>query len=387
MTDQQIPEGWETMKFGDVAKHISKRVEPSETEIEIYVGLEHLDPESLKIKRHGVPSDVGGQKLLVKKGQIIFGKRRAYQRKVAVADWDCICSAHAMVLEANPNKVVPEFLPFFMQSDAFMKRAVAISEGSLSPTIKWKALASQSFIFPSLERQQELIPLLKNIVLCNNLSDDLYQSHENLEDLLVVDFLKKIDKSSCDSVPLSAVSKRITVGIVNKPADLYVSAAEGVLALRSQNIRRGNLCLDNVVYISTEGHEKHKKSQLRAGDVVVVRTGYPGTACVIPEGVGELNSIDILILTVNDELLLPEYVAAFINSPLGKGQVLEGAGGLAQQHFNVKALKGMEIIVPTLSEQRRLVNSLDSIKDVVSNIMAANKNRNSILESLRANLN
>ncbi|MBF4354783.1 restriction endonuclease subunit S, partial [Vibrio anguillarum] len=98
MTERQLPEGWQVVKFGDIAKHISKRVEPSETELKVYVGLEHLDPDSLKIKRHGVPSDVAGQKLLVKKGQIIFGKRRAYQRKIAVADWDCICSAHAMVL-------------------------------------------------------------------------------------------------------------------------------------------------------------------------------------------------------------------------------------------------------------------------------------------------
>ena len=57
MTEQQLPEGWQMVKFGDIAKHISKRVEPSETDLEIYVGLEHLDPDSLKIKRHGTPSD------------------------------------------------------------------------------------------------------------------------------------------------------------------------------------------------------------------------------------------------------------------------------------------------------------------------------------------
>lgn len=160
MTEQQLPAGWQMVKFGDIAKHISKRVEPSETDLEIYVGLEHLDPDSLKIKRHGVPSDVAGQKLLVKKGQIIFGKRRAYQRKVAVADWDCICSAHAMVLEANPKKVIPGFLPFFMQSDVFMNRAVAISEGSLSPTIKWKVLSEQRFVIPTENKQSMLLQLL-----------------------------------------------------------------------------------------------------------------------------------------------------------------------------------------------------------------------------------
>jgi restriction endonuclease S subunit len=164
------------VKFGDIAKHISKRVEPSETNLDIYVGLEHLDPDSLKIKRHGVPSDVSGQKLLVKKGQIIFGKRRAYQRKVAVADWDCICSAHAMVLEANPCMVIPEFLPFFMQSEVFMNRAVEISEGSLSPTIKWKVLCSQKFPVPNIDIQRKLIAKLETIERLAGLIDSAFES-------------------------------------------------------------------------------------------------------------------------------------------------------------------------------------------------------------------
>ncbi len=179
------------VKFGDIAKHISKRVEPSETKLEIYVGLEHLDPDSLKIKRHGVPSDVEGQKLLVKKGQIIFGKRRAYQRKVAVADWDCICSAHAMVLEANAKNVVPEFLQFFMQSDVFMNRAVAISEGSLSPTIKWKILAQQIFLFPNLDEQKKLLQCLNSVERSLNLGDEVLDQVYTLKRILITKFFSK----------------------------------------------------------------------------------------------------------------------------------------------------------------------------------------------------
>ncbi|EZQ01076.1 restriction endonuclease subunit S [Acinetobacter sp. Ver3] len=163
---------YQEVKFGEIAKHISKRIEPSETTLEIYVGLEHLDPDSLKITRHGVPSDVAGQKLLVKKGQIIFGKRRAYQRKIAVADWDCICSAHAMVLEAIPGKILPEFLPFFMQSNQFMERAVEISEGSLSPTIKWKVLEIQKFKLPTIENQKTILKGLEGIEKVSNASKE-----------------------------------------------------------------------------------------------------------------------------------------------------------------------------------------------------------------------
>lgn len=193
MTVQQLPEGWRMVKFGDIAKHISKRVEPSETDLDIYVGLEHLDPDSLKIKRYGVPSDVAGQKLLVKKGQIIFGKRRAYQRKVAVADWDCICSAHAMVLETNLEKVIPGFLPFFMQSDVFMSRAIAISEGSLSPTIKWKALSDQKFLIPNLDDQKKFVNLMKHHQALMERYENLKLSCEILTDSIIKNELHVFD--------------------------------------------------------------------------------------------------------------------------------------------------------------------------------------------------
>ena len=163
LTEKQIKDGWQVVKFGEIARNISERVNPHETDLEVYVGLEHLDPQSLRITRRGVPSDVKGQKLRVRPGQIIFGKRRAYQKKVAVADFDGICSAHAMVLEEIPGKITPGLLPFFMQSDMFMDRAVAISEGSLSPTIKWKTLAVQEFPLPPIDRQKEILEVLEKV--------------------------------------------------------------------------------------------------------------------------------------------------------------------------------------------------------------------------------
>ena len=97
-----------------------------------------------------------GQKLRFRKGDIIFGKRRAYQRKLAVAEFDGICSAHAMVIRAKAEAVLPGFLPFLMRSDMFMERAMAISVGSLSPTINWTTLKVQEFALPPTAEQRRL---------------------------------------------------------------------------------------------------------------------------------------------------------------------------------------------------------------------------------------
>ncbi len=152
---------FETIKFEKIALHISERVEPQKTTLDTYVGLEHLEPDNLIIERTGKPDDVIGTKLKIYKGDIIFGKRRAYQRKVGVSHFDGIASAHSMILRVDENHIEKDFLPFFMQSDIFMNRAVQISEGSLSPTIKWKTLASQEFILPKKEKQNELVQAFK----------------------------------------------------------------------------------------------------------------------------------------------------------------------------------------------------------------------------------
>lgn len=152
--------GWKKYRFDEMVQNISERVEPSQTDLDVYVGLEHIDPDSLHIKRHGHPSDVEGTKLRFYKGDIIFGRRRAYQRKTALATTDGICSAHAMVLRAKEDVIDPLFLPFLFHSKSFIDMAITISVGGLSPTINWKDIAKQEFLLPPKPKQKRLAALL-----------------------------------------------------------------------------------------------------------------------------------------------------------------------------------------------------------------------------------
>ncbi|WP_211243502.1 restriction endonuclease subunit S [Chitiniphilus eburneus] len=162
--NKNLKPGWKVWRFDQIAINVNVRIDnPSESGMEHYVGLEHLDADSLKIRRWGTPDDVEATKLMFKKGDIIFARRRAYQRKLGVAEFDGICSAHAMVLRAKPEVVLPEFLPFFMQSNLFMNRAVEISVGSLSPTINWKTMAAQEFALPSMDEQISLATAFSSI--------------------------------------------------------------------------------------------------------------------------------------------------------------------------------------------------------------------------------
>ena len=151
---------WKKYRFDEMVQNIAERVEPSQTDLDVYVGLEHIDPDCLHLSRHGHPSDVEGTKLRFYKGDIIFGRRRAYQRKTALATTDGICSAHAMVVRAKEDVVDPVFLPFLFHSKSFIDMAITISVGGLSPTINWKDIAKQEFLLPPKAEQKRLAELL-----------------------------------------------------------------------------------------------------------------------------------------------------------------------------------------------------------------------------------
>lgn len=359
MTEQQLPEGWQMVKFGDIAKHISKRVEPSETDLKIYVGLEHLDPDSLKIKRHGVPADVEGQKLLVKKGQIIFGKRRAYQRKVAVADWDCICSAHAMVLEENSKMVIPGFLPFFMQSDIFMNRAVAISEGSLSPTIKWKVLAEQVFLFPSKNRQLKMLPILSSCNLASLKNDAALESLLFFRKVIFREHISKlIIRHNVSREKLGGVC-RISTGKTPPPNEREYW--EGDIPF----ITPGDISSDSLYINSGERNITHKGLEktpsVPKGAVLLTCIGSTiGKAAISSCDLSTNQQINSLICS---EKILPEYLIVWIQNNL---EVIKKYTGIqAVPIINKSTLANIDVDVPFLEEQLKLVmvvREMDSLR-------------------------
>jgi len=211
MVDKGTKAGWKVWRFEQMATNVNVRIDnPSESGMEHYVGLEHLDPDSLRIRRWGSPDDVEATKLYFKTGDIIFARRRAYQRKLGVAEFDGICSAHAMVVRAKPEVVLSEILPFFMQSELFMNRAVEISVGSLSPTINWKTMAVQEFVLPPIEEQRKIIKLLSSVREIKEEAEGLVESLCNLREALAFDAWR--GNHGWSEIPLGDVCDKIQDG-------------------------------------------------------------------------------------------------------------------------------------------------------------------------------
>ncbi len=169
---------WVELKFSNICENIVEKVVPKKSNLNHYIGLKHLDSGSLKIRRYGQTLNLDGDKLKIYKGDIIFAKRNAYLKRVSIADFDAVASAHSMVLRAKSKNISPQFLPFFLLSDLFWQKAIEISVGSLSPTINWKSLAKQQFSIPPIDQQVKLSKILWSL---NNLIEKEKELHSSLD--------------------------------------------------------------------------------------------------------------------------------------------------------------------------------------------------------------
>jgi type I restriction enzyme S subunit len=165
---RNLPKGWRIVRFGDVVRDVNESERnPLAAGLERFIGLEHIEPENLHLKRWGLLAD--GQISFTKrfrKGQVLFGKRRAYQRKVAVAEFDGICSSDILTFEPKGDALFPELLPFIVQSDGFFEHALGTSSGSLSPRTRWSQLQDYEFPLPPKDEQCRIAEILRGADEC-----------------------------------------------------------------------------------------------------------------------------------------------------------------------------------------------------------------------------
>ncbi len=152
---------WQRVRFGDVVENVNETErDPAAAGIERFIAMEHLEPGSLHVRTWGNVADGTTFTRRCRPGQVLFGKRRAYQRKVAVAEFDAVVSGDIYVFAPKDERLIPELLPFICMSDRFFEFAVETSAGSLSPRTNWSHLAQFEFGLPPLAQQRRMVDIL-----------------------------------------------------------------------------------------------------------------------------------------------------------------------------------------------------------------------------------
>ncbi len=353
-------------KFADIAYNITDKKMPEPGDEELYIGLEHLDSGKLNVTRWGSPVELTGQKLVMKKGDVLFGRRNTYLRRAAIAPHDGIFSAHGMILRPKTEVIDPDYFPFFISSDYFMNAAIRISVGSLSPTVNWKTLKELEFDIPDLVQQRKSADLL-------TVANEAKEAYERLliktDELVKSQFIEMFgDPVENDhQLPVEKLGDHIEVvgGFAFKSTQFKTS---GVPVIKIGNINAGYFKDDNLQFWDYD--PALERYLLLPGDLVISLTGTVGkddygNICVLSNAYPRyyLNQRNAKI--VLKDTVIAEYITALLKNKQVKN-LLTGAGqGVRQANISNRAITELQVPLPNIDAQKafaELVKQSDKSK-------------------------
>ena len=362
----------QTVKFSSVITlSTSRTADPASAGIDRFVGLEHIEPENLHIRSWGNVADGTTFTSTFKRGQVLFGKRRAYQRKVAVADFDGVCSSDIYVFESkDPNVLLPELVPFICQSEGFYDYAVKTSAGSLSPRTNWSHLANYEFPLPPVDEQRRIADLLwaadKSISEYENATEKLYGVFSSKAN----GFFAKLQQKNVSIEKLKDLcSQPIVNGIFRRRKDF----GEGIPLVNVTDIYSGFRVDETSLDRVRANEDEQERFSAKPGDVIFNRSSLVfegiGHACLIPETQEPLVfECHLMRVRPNRKKILPEYLARLSLSKFGRSYIESVARKTTMTTMNQQDLNNMPILVPDLEQQKLISEQLDDIEQKIEEV-------------------
>ena len=371
-------------RFDEIAINISEKKKPTAEDQKLYVGLEHLDSGSLVVSRWGSNVPIKGEKLIMRKGDVLLGKRNAYLRRAAIAPHDGIFSAHGMVLRPNENVVDRNFFPFFISSDYFFDEAIRISVGSLSPTVNWSDLRRLEFDLPAMDEQRKLARVLWAV-------NDTVEAYKRLmaatEELVRGQFAEmfggieeKIYLEDCCTV-------HARVGWQALKKDEYQDTGDYML-ITGTDFKDGRVDYSTCVYVSKERYDIDTNIQVQNGDILITKDGTIGKVAIV-NGLPKPATLNAGVFVVRpDGRFNVGYFSYLFRGSIFSDFVKASQTGSTIKHLNQSKLLKYKIpVAPAYIQQQfaDFVQQTDKSKASLQKALTAAKNisRKIISDNLR----
>ena len=348
------------VRLSDVAEEVRGNWVGETKDVPV-VGLEHLDPDDIWLRKWEVNPSENTFTKAFRKGQILFGRRRAYQKKLSLAPRDGICSGDITVIAAKGDKVIPELLPFFLRADKFFDYAIQGSAGSLSPRVKWAHLANYEFDLPPIARQRELANLLW---AANDLKESYKKAIIATDEMLKAKFREMFGevgdasrraaepRSKWPVVSFDEVCELITDGEHATPRRVERS---DIYLLSCRNIHDHRLELGDVDYIDEEEYNKIAKRLVpQIGDILISCSGSVGRCCQIREEMKCQLVRSVALLRFKSDVLSDFAEYAICGDDVQK-QISMSATRTSQANLFQGRIKKLKLPLPPLSLQREFV--------------------------------
>ena len=352
---------------------MQRKADPETSGLERYIAGDHMDTDDLRLRRWG---EIGSGYLgpafhmRFKPGQVLYGSRRTYLRKVAVADFEGICANTTFVLETkNPDELLPEFLPFLMQTEAFNAFSVKNSKGSVNPYINFSDLARFEFGLPPKDEQHRLVKLLTSIEGCLASLSEADLATTALENSRIEDALASVPADR-----VITVDKLVPLGPKNGLSPKANADERGYPTLSIGAVRDGRIVAEGNTKYAEISDAEAAAFELKANDVLVVRgngnkllTGRCGLVDVVPKG---CFYPDLLIrLKFDEKIIRPEFAVLQWNSQSTHNRLISRAkstNGIWK--INGADIRQHALKVPEVEEQDDLLAEMRAIRSARKNI-------------------
>ena len=338
--------------LGDVAVEHKETCKGSKDGYPI-VGLEHLIPEEITLTAWNEGSENTFSKMF-RKGNVLFGRRRAYLKKAAVAPFDGICSGDITVIEAKPDRILPELLPFIIQNDDLFEFAVGKSAGSLSPRVKWEHLKNYEFELPDMGKQKELAELLWAM-------DNTKKSYQKLiaatDELVKSQFMEQFGDATTNP-------KGLPTALIRDVAECYAGATPSTKVaaywddatipwMSSGEVHNGRISATEKK-ISQAGYDSCSTKMVPANSVVIALAGQGKTRGTVAITEIELCTNQSLCCIIPNSSVMSDYLYYHLKLRYEEMRnlagIAEGRGGL-----NLKLIQGIRILVPSKADQEEFI--------------------------------
>lgn len=235
-------------------------------------------------------------------------------------------------------------------------KSVKIPNTGYNRHFKW--LKEAKIYYPNSEEQSKIVLILDGI---SSVIEHRQRQLQKLDELVKARFVEMFgDFKSITKVSLAEISDFVTVGIANSATHAY--AESGIVMLRNQNIKENYLDERDLIYITPGFAKKYGSKKLAENDILVIRTGYPGVACLVPKKYEGCQTFTTLIVRLKVPTLAhANYVCHYINSSFGKDYVEQSKVGVAQQNFGAKALARMPIKIPSMALQEQFAAFVERV--------------------------
>lgn len=364
----ELPEGWKWYFFNGVVSEVKDREDIFKDVTVKYIGLENI-AANYGIMSYQCAAGVKSTKTVFHTGDVLYGKLRPYLNKHDIANFSGVCSTDILVL--RPSEFVDaRYINYYLETSWFITYAISNSKGINLPRVSPSAIGKACIPLPPIYVQKKITDFLDQEFARLDKTKEQIQSvidsaEERKQSILFMAVTGKLSKKwrkkeghSLTEWHTSSVRdscKDIKVGIVIKPTRYYTDS-NGIPAFRSANVQEFHVQNSDWVYINQRGQDENQRTIVHKDDVLIVRSGNPGTACVVPEKCDGYNAIDIIIAVPNQEIINPEYLCIFTNSPKGRMQISSGIRGMALTHFNVGSYGKLEINIPPIDEQKEIIS-------------------------------